>query len=176
MFAFIKNVVKVLEARKEDVNKAPVIGVFEDYPIFLSNKMLACFCNVGPHIPGILIYKSNLDGSKKIVVNESFMKLPEAAKRAMYYHEKGHDSQKHLELIMKTNPKDYKINMIDDVLLGNGKYLGLEYEADKYAASVVGVVEMVKTLELLKQQLPDYFSKRLITHRINKVLEYGAET
>lgn len=176
MFAFIKNVVKVIETRKENIHRSPVIGTFGDYPIFLSNKMLACFCNIGPHIPGILIYKSPMDGSEKIVVNDSFQRLPDNIKKAMYYHEVGHSALEHLELISKKGMASYKINLVNDVIFGQGNYLSLEFEADKYAASIVGVAEMVNALETLKKALPDYLSKRLITHRINKVLEYGAET
>lgn len=176
MYAVIKNIVKVLGTMKEDVKRAPAIGAFEDYPIFLSNKTLAYFCNIGPHIPGILIFKSKEDGHKKIVVNDSFQHLPDNIKKAMYYHEVGHDSNKHLELITEKGTADYKIKLIGDVILGKGNYLKLEFEADRYAASVVGVAEMVNALETIKKALPDYLSKRLITHRIKKVLNYGQET
>ncbi len=176
MYAVIRNIVKVLGTMKEDVKRAPAIGTFENYPIFLSNKTLACFCNIGPHIPGILIFKSKENGHKKIVVNDSFQHLPDNIKEAMYYHEVGHDSNKHLELIIEKGTANYKIKLIDDVILGKGNYLSLEFEADRYAASMVGVAEMVNALETIKKALPDYLSKRLITHRIKKVLEYGQET
>lgn len=176
MYAFIKNVVKVKEALKENSHRSPAIGTFGDFPIFLCNGTLAYFCNIGPHIPGILIFKSKANGHKKIVVNDSFQHLPDNIKEAMYYHEVGHDSNKHLELITEKGTANYKVKLIDDVILGKGNYLSLEFEADRYAASMVGVAEMVNALETLKKALPDYLSKRLITHRIKKVLEYGQET
>lgn len=173
MFKTVQNVLNVLKARKEPLASKQV-GVFQEYNIYESNRMIAAYCNIGHTIPGVLIYKSGIFGTKQIVVNEAFQKLPKYMQEAMFHHEVGHDKCGHLSLILSST-ESYKLKM-GDIFLGTGNYLTLEFEADKYAAEIVGVDVMVETLSEIKYHLPDVLSKRLMNHRIKKVKSYGIKT
>jgi Zn-dependent protease with chaperone function len=135
-----------------------VVGQFGNYVIFHNNKLVLAMTGNYSHEPGIVCTTE-----RQILVNDAFLKFPEDVQQAFICHEQGHLELEH------TRPFLY----ILQILLGFGKGMEMEYEADKY--SFEKGYNMLKAVEYFEEAIAHQGTARSTKLRIKRLKELSNE-
>lgn len=140
------------------------LGMKQNVEVFRAARDLALNPSLGVTFPnmeltykfGKAIYHNDLvvkasgcafalvDVNRNIFVDDKFMSLDDNTKQFIIYHEIGHEVYKHLENISKFDTFKRGIPVI------NKSVVNKEFEADNYAASIMGTDNVIEALKVLK--------------------------